>query len=128
MENVKVILEKGEYALIKRGETLEEYAVVRNLNKADFTWAYTVSYYECKANGCTTHNEAEQLARAVDCLRVCTEKDYIPRCRLEELATLFKDGLMEDDEETAMEYFEENCEMTESEMEYFGIVESEDED
>jgi hypothetical protein len=47
--------------------------------------------------------------------------------RLSELATLFKDGLIEDDEQSAMEYFEDTCEMTESEMEYFGIIESEEE-
>ena len=45
--------------------------------------------------------------------------------RLSELATKFKDGLMEDDSEAAMEYFEAECEMTESEMEWFGITESE---
>jgi hypothetical protein len=47
--------------------------------------------------------------------------------RLSELATLFKDGLVEDDEETAMEYFENTCEMTDDEMEYFGLKESESE-
>ena len=42
--------------------------------------------------------------------------------RLSELATKFKDGLMEDDVESAMEYFEDECEMTEQEMEWFGII------
>lgn len=41
--------------------------------------------------------------------------------RLSELATLFKDGLIQDDEYEAMVYFEDECEMTESEREYFGI-------
>lgn len=48
--------------------------------------------------------------------------------RLSELATQFKDGLIEDGEEEAMIYFNETCEMTESEMEFFGIEESEDDD
>lgn len=47
----------------------------------------------------------------------------IPRCRLEELATLFKDGLISDDRESALEYFDEVCEMTEEEKEWFGIEE-----
>lgn len=45
----------------------------------------------------------------------------IPYDRLVELATLFKDGLIEDDEEQALIYFDETCEMTEEEKEFFGI-------
>lgn len=45
----------------------------------------------------------------------------IPRARLEELATLLKDGLLEDDKESAQEYFDEVCEMTDTEKEWFGI-------
>ena len=41
--------------------------------------------------------------------------------RMSELATLFKDGLIEDDEENARAYFEEICEMDEDELEYFGL-------
>ena len=49
--------------------------------------------------------------------------DFIPRCRLEELATLFKDGLISDDRESALEYFDECCEMSEEEKSFFGIEE-----
>lgn len=45
----------------------------------------------------------------------------ISRERLEELATLFKDGLVEFYEDAAMEYFDEVCEMTDEEKEIFGI-------
>lgn len=41
--------------------------------------------------------------------------------RLIELATLFKDGLIEDDEESAMEYFIGECHMTQEELDFFGI-------
>lgn len=41
--------------------------------------------------------------------------------RLSELATMFKDGLELDDKESALKYFEDICEMSPSEMEYFGI-------
>lgn len=41
--------------------------------------------------------------------------------RLVELATLFKDGLIQDDFDSAIEYFTEVIEMDDSEMEWFGI-------
>ena len=64
----------------------------------------------------------------VEVFRYKTEDNYIPRWRLEELATQFKDGLIEDGEYEAMEYFNEVCEMTDEEKEFFGIeTESEDE-
>ena len=125
----EVILEKGEYALILRGNKLQEYAVVNGLNKETGEWGWTCCYYCFYCEGvqapCT---QAEALALCVDYFRMRTETDYIPRCRLEELATQFKDGLIEDDEESAMEYFNEVCEMTENEKEFFGIeTESEEE-
>lgn len=48
--------------------------------------------------------------------------------RLIELATKFKDALMELDEDYAMEFFEDECELTDDEREYFGIPEREDEE
>lgn len=45
----------------------------------------------------------------------------IPYERLSELATLFKDGLIEDGKSEAMEYFTKTCEMTEEELKYFGL-------
>jgi hypothetical protein len=124
---VEIILEKGDCALIKRGNNVKEYAVVRGLDKKNCTWGHTIAYYGYEFEGKKTENdEAEQLTKALDCFRCHTEDNYIHRSRLEELATLFKDGLMEDDEENAMEYFEETCEMTDAEKKYFGI-ESEEE-
>lgn len=125
----EVILEKGEYALILRGSRMKEYAVVNGLNKETGEWGWTCCYYCFYCEGvqapCT---QAKALALCVDYLRMRTETDYIQRCRLEELATQFKDGLIEDDEEQSLIYFDEVCEMTESEKEFFGIeTESEDE-
>lgn len=126
----EVILEKGEYALIERGEKMKEIAVVNGLNKETGEWAWTCVYYAYEYEGQPLHNatKAEALACALDYFRAKTEDDYISRCRLEELATQFKDGLLEDDEETAMEYFDEVCEMTDEEKEFFGISESEEEE
>ena len=45
----------------------------------------------------------------------------VPYERLSELATRFKDGLIEDDEEETLKYFSDECEMTEQEYDYFGI-------
>lgn len=59
------------------------------------------------------------LENAMDYVARCQDK--LARPRLEELATLFKDGLLADDEDSAMEYFDDTCEMTEDEMEWFGI-------
>ena len=122
----EVILEKGEYALILRGSRMEEYAVVNGLNKEAGEWAWTCCYYNF--GNYTQIDKAQALFLALDYFRMRTETDYIPRCRLEELATQFKDGLIEDDKESAMEYFDEICEMSESEKEFFGIeTESEEE-
>ena len=124
--NYEVILEKGEYALILRGSRMEEYAVVNGLNKETGEWSWTCCYYNF--GNYTQIDKAKALFLALDYFRMRTEENYIPRCRLEELATQFKDGLIEDDEESAMEYFDEVCEMTESEKEFFGIeTESEEE-
>jgi cytochrome c-type biogenesis protein CcmH/NrfG len=47
--------------------------------------------------------------------------------RLVEIATLAIQGLLEDDEETAMEYFAETMELTDEEREFFGVpMETED--
>lgn len=117
----EVIMESGEYALILRGSRMEEYAVVNKLDKEKGSWAWTCCYVNF--GSFAPCNQAQALACCVDYFRSKTEKNYIPRCRLEELATLFKDGLISDDRDSALEYFDECCEMTEEEKEWFGIEE-----
>ena len=119
----EVIMEKGAYALITRGEKLKEYAVVNGLNKERGDWAWTCSYFAYEYDGMPQGNQALALATAIDHFRLLTEDNYISRARLEELATLFKDGLIEDDEYEAMIYFDETCEMETHEKEFFGIEE-----
>lgn len=49
--------------------------------------------------------------------------------RLVEIATLAIQGLLEDDEETAMEYFAETMDLTDYEREFFGVpMETEDDE
>lgn len=46
--------------------------------------------------------------------------------RLVEIASKAIDGLLEDDRESAMEYFKEEMELSDYEMKFFGIAENED--
>lgn len=122
----EIIMEKGNYTLINRGEKLKEYAVVNGLNKEKGDWAWTCSYFAYEYDGIPQGNQALALATAIDHFRLLTEDNYITRPRLEELATHFKDGLIEDDEYEAMIYFNETCEMEDYEKEFFGIEENEE--
>ena len=121
----EVMLEKGDKALIVRGVNLMEYAVVSGLNKERGDWAATCCYFSFAPGFMMSKEEA--LSRALDAFRYRTEENYITRDRLVELATLFKDGLLENDEETADIYFREVCDMDEKELEWFGLKETEEE-
>ena len=125
---LKWITERGNVALIKRGDKHKEYAVVRNLVEdepfdSDEQWDNTIEYYPADIIG---------LQKAVDCFRRKSEYDYIPRMRLEELATQFKDGLVEtygDDPETSevIEDLIETYELADYEAEFFGLEKADDE-
>lgn len=122
--NYQEILTKGNYSLILRKQLLDEYAVVHGLNKETGSWNHTVGYWNfCEFSAL---DQAKALSAAIDCFRNKTEESYIPRCRLEELATQFKDALLEDDKYSALVFFDDFCEMTESEKEWFGIDEEDD--
>ena len=122
----ELIMKKDNYALICRGNNLDEYAVVNCLDEEKGEWDYTCSYYNFGKY--SNMSQVKALYYTLDAFRYITEENYISRRRLEELATLFKDGLIEDDEEQALIYFDGVCEMTESEKEFFGIeTESEEE-
>ena len=128
MNKYTVIMEKGKYALIDRGETLKEYAVVNGIDKETGEWAWSCEAWNYEYDGKSMGNQASMLASAIDYFRSRTEENFIPRARLEELATLFKDGLIEDDEYEAMIYFNDTCEMEEHEKKFFGIVEDDEDD
>lgn len=115
----ELLFEKGNYALILRKQNLNEYAVVYGLDKEAGDWGHTVAYYGF-GEFCNM-SQAEALQRAIDVFRAKTEEKYISRSRLIELGTLFKDGLLQDDKDSAMEYFEDTMELTDEEREFFGI-------
>lgn len=115
----EVILEKNSYALILRKEKLDEYAVVCGLNKERGDWAHTVGY--ASFGNYSSMDKTEALTYALELFHEKTKENYIVRSRLENLAKLFKDGLIADGEDTAIEYFNNTCEMSESEKEWFEI-------
>lgn len=63
----------------------------------------------------------EDLFNAVDFARTKTETFRPSYYRLEEISGKVIDGLIQDDEETAYEYFANEVEMDSHEAEYFGL-------
>lgn len=114
------ILRKGRCALLQN-ERDSQYAVVSGYNPdapEDEQWtAGNYFPYWDDAN-----RKVRMLQSATDYFRSVTENGFISRSRLIELATLFKDCEMGDED---MEYVLED--MTEEEKVFFGL-ESEDED
>ena len=115
----EILFEKGRYALILRGKEMCEYAVVADLDKAKGVWGYTVTY--CGFGPLWGNSQAEALNECLNVFIYFTEKDYISRNRFIELATRFKDNLIFADPEAAVECFDEDCDMSEEEKEFFGI-------
>lgn len=118
MMDYKLIAEKDEYALIQRGNRMQEYAVVNGLDRDKGEWNYTCSYYEFEYSKLSAE---EALFKALDDFRVRTDRDYISHERLLEVATLLKDGLLEDDADEAYEYMSGTVELSENEAEVLGL-------
>lgn len=114
----EIIAQKKEYALIKM-ESTEEYKIVSDIC-ADGSWAYTVCSWMYGKYG---REEYLVMQNAIDSFRARTENTYIPRSRLEELATKFKDGMFscDLDEEEYDEFFDGECDMTDDELDFFGM-------
>lgn len=119
------ILRKDKYALLQ-SESDTQYAVVSGYDQTQpegQQWDSGIYFIYCGTN-----EKSRMLSAALELFRTRTETNYVSRDRLEELATLFKDGLLEDDRENALEYFSETCEMEDYEKEFFGIEMEDDED
>ena len=63
----------------------------------------------------------DDLFDAVNCARTKTETYHPNYYRLEEIASKAIDGLVQDDEDSAYEYFANEMEMDSHEAEYFGL-------
>ena len=114
-----LIEERGQYALILRGESMTQYAVVYGLDKEAGSWDWTCCYYDFDKFSELT--KAEALFKAVDYYLMRTNEEHISWARMSEIATLLKDGLIEDDEEEAYRYMAEVVELSDIEAEYFGL-------
>ena len=114
-----LIEEKGPYALILRGESMTQYAVVSGLDKETGSWDWTCCYYDFGKFSELT--KAEALFRAVDYYLMRTNDKHIPWARMSEIATVLKDGLIEDGEEEAYRYMADVAELSDTEAEYFGL-------
>ena len=129
----EVIIKYGDYTVIKYQKKYigDEYVVARNFDAEKFSWDSSGDNYANSFDGalaCLLRKLQSEYVKDREQLRIERETriTYVRMC---ELATQFKNGLIEDDEESAMEYFDEVCEMTESEKEFFGIeTESEEEE
>lgn len=121
----EIIAQKKEYALIKM-ESTEEYKIVSDIY-ADGSLAYTVCSW---MYGKYVREEYLVLQDALDAFRARTENTYIPRSRLEELATQWKDKIIQDcwmTEEEQNEYFIGEQDMDDAELEFFGLLKGDDE-
>lgn len=116
------ILRKDNYALLQ-SETDTQYVVANGYDprqREGNQWSHG-TYFTYQNNS----QKANSLANALELFRSRTENNYISRCRLEELATKFKDGLYGDylEAEEYEEFFNDECEMDEYEKKFFGLEE-----
>ena len=114
-----LIDEMGQYALILRGKSMTQYAVVRGLDKETESWDWTCCYYDFGEFSKLTR--AEALFKALDYYLMRTNEKHISWTRMSEIATLLKDGLIEDGEQEAYRYMTEVVELSDAEAEYFGL-------
>lgn len=114
------ILRKDNYALLQ-SESDTQYAVVSGYDPTqpeDQQWSHG-TYFTYQNDT----QKANSLANALELFRYRTEENYISRSRLEELATQFKDELLEEylEEDDYEEFFDYECGMTEYEKKFFEI-------
>lgn len=114
-----LIEEKEPYSLILRGENMTQYAVVGGLDKETESWDYTCCYYDFGKLSELTR--AEALFKALDCYLMRTNKKHISWARMSEIATVLKDGLIDNDEEEAYRYMADVAELSDTEAKYFGL-------
>lgn len=98
-----------------------KYAVVRNYDERKpmgEKWSHSIGYFDIWGS----YGKEEALQDAMRCFMEI-KKQPILYDRLSEIATLLKDGLIDDDKESAIEYMRDTIEMSDAEAEYFGVKE-----
>ena len=125
------ILRKGNIALLQN-KSDTQFVVAFNYDPTkseDNQWSHGHYFEYWKPE-----RKPRRLYDAVDAFRSRTEENYISHYRLEELATKFKERIAEDAMDFAMsddeflEFFTDECEMKEKEMDFFGIPNRNDEE
>ena len=104
-------------------ENHREILVVSNAKGKKFSLIETDNNYIVACGYSALERWGRQWEHGVYYVFLNDKEKLVARARLEELATLFKDGLISDDRESAFEFFENCCEMTDKEKEWFGIEE-----
>lgn len=110
---------KGQYALILRGESMTQYAIVSGLDTETGSWDWTCCYYDF--GKFSTLTKAEALFKALDYYLMRTNDNHISWARMSEIATVLKDGLIEDGEEEAYCYMSDVADLSDNEAEYLGL-------
>lgn len=108
-----LIDENGQYALILRGEIMTQYAVVSGLDKETGSWDWTCCYYDFGKFSELTR--AGALFKALDYYLMRTSEKHISWARMSEIATVLKDGLIEDGKEEAYHYMADVAELSDTE-------------
>ena len=130
MDNVKLLKTVGNYSLVEHDTSdgsFYEYIVVKNFNIQTQSWD-TGDYFTPGM----LHSDNTQLlfySKALDFLLYKAgvvshykgefENQKIPYNRIVELATKFKDELV--DSYSEQDFFEKECEMTNEELDFFGL-------
>ena len=114
------ILRKDNYALLQ-SESDTQYVVASGYDSTQpegQQWNHG-TYFTYQDDS----QKVSSLANALELFRYRTEENYISRSRLEELATNFKDELLEEylEEDEYEEFFDYECEMDEYEKKFFEI-------
>ena len=89
------------------------------MDKETGSWDWICCYYDFGEFSELTR--AEALFKALDSYLMRTNEKHIPWARMSEIATLLKDGLIEDGEEEAYRYMADAVELSDTEAEYFGL-------
>ena len=123
----KEIVTMNKYTLIVYEKGLHtEYCVALNFNPTEFEWDsghYFYSLESALAGFLALINS--KYVKSKNQIRI--EEEYgITFDRMVEFADRCAWGLVEDDKENAFEYFENELDMTEKEMEFFGLQKGEE--
>ena len=122
------MMKRGSRFLLAR--VVDEDALHDNYIKAHFKVGEVYEYVVCSNyNGKDWHGGDYYGYRYLQSAIDSFNRGYsITYSRMSELATLFKDGLIEDDEESAKKYFLGECDMDDDELKFFGIEYEEEEE